>query len=175
MQFVVLLRGVNAGPRNRVAMPELRAALEESGFERVRTHVQSGNVVLDHRGGAAAVEAGVRAVLAERLGLDVGVVVRDERAFRAIVADNPLRDLATDGRRQFVIFCSEPADPGLLPDVAAPEVLVARDTELHAWCPDGVRDGKLMPALGRRPPAPVTTFRNWNTVTRLAAMLDEAG
>lgn len=174
MQFVVLLRGVNAGPRNRVKMDELRAALEQAGFESVRTHVQSGNVVLTHRGDAAAVAAGVRKVLGDRFALDVGVVVRDEQAMRAIVADNPLREIATDGQRHFVIFCSEAADPGRLPDVAAPEVLAARGTELHAWCPNGVRDGKLMGALGRRPPAPETTFRNWNTVAKLASMLDES-
>lgn len=175
MQFVVLLRGVNAGPRNRLKMDELRAALELAGFESVRTHVQSGNVVLAHRGGAAAVAAGVRKVLGDQFGLDVEVIVRAARAFRAIVADNPLREIATDGQRQFVIFCSEAADPDRLPAVAAPEVLVARGTELHAWCPNGVRDGKLMGALGRRPPAPTTTFRNWNTVAKLASMLNESG
>ena len=31
-----------------------------------------------------------------------------------------------------------------------------------------------MTALGRRPPAPTTTFRNWNTVAKLAALLEES-
>ena len=172
MQFVVLLRGVNAGPNNRISMPDLRASLERAGFRDVRTVLQSGNVVLAHDGSAEDLEAGVRRVLASEFGLDVDVLVRDEHALRAIVADNPLRDVATDGSRQFVVFCSEPHDPARLPEVPAPERLVCRPMELHAWCPNGVRDGKLMTALGRRPPAPVTTFRNWNTVTKLAALLD---
>jgi len=37
-----------------------------------------------------------------------------------------------------------------------------------------VRDGLLMNALSRRPPAPVTTFRNWNTVAKPGVMLDDA-
>ena len=45
-RLIVLLRGVNLAGRNRVAMPQLREALEESGFEDVSTYVQSGNVVL---------------------------------------------------------------------------------------------------------------------------------
>jgi uncharacterized protein (DUF1697 family) len=172
VQFVVLLRGVNAGPNNRISMGELRAALEEAGFADVRTLLQSGNVVLAHEGGAQDVEARVRQVLTSRFALDVDVVVRDEDALRAVVADNPLDGVATDGSRQFVVFCSEPHDRACLPDVVAPEQLACRPMELHAWCPDGVRGGKLMTALGRRPPAPVTTFRNWNTVVKLAAMLD---
>ena len=171
-QFVVLLRGVNAGPRNRISMPDLRTALERAGFSDVRTLLQSGNVVLAHEGSAEDVAAGVRRVLASEFGLDVEVLVRDEHELCAIVADNPLRDVATDGSRQFVVFCSEPHDPGRLPEVVPPERLVARAMELHAWCPNGVREGKLMTALGRRPPAPVTTFRNWNTVAKLAALLD---
>ena len=44
---IVLLRGINIGPRNRVPMARLREALEEAGFAEVRTHLQSGNVVLE--------------------------------------------------------------------------------------------------------------------------------
>ena len=43
---VVLLRGINVGPNKRIAMPALREALTDAGFEDVRTYVQSGNVVL---------------------------------------------------------------------------------------------------------------------------------
>ena len=43
---IVLLRGINIGPRNRVAMPALRELLTGAGFDDVRTYVQSGNVVL---------------------------------------------------------------------------------------------------------------------------------
>lgn len=172
MRYVVLLRGVNAGPRNRVKMDELRPALEQAGFDDVATLVQSGNVVLRRAGTPDDVEAGVRKVLASRFELAVDVVVRDEDALRAIAADNPLRDIADDDRRQFVIFCSEPHDPERLPIAVPPEVLVARPMELHAWCPNGASEGRLMPTLGRRPPAPNTTFRNWNTVTTLAQMLD---
>lgn len=174
MRFVLLLRGVNAGPRNRIRMDPLRAALEAAGFTHVRTLLQSGNVVVRHEGTKAEVEAGVREVLEARFNLDVAVVVRDERAWAEIVADNPLGSVATDGSKHFVVFCSEPHDPALLPQVNAPEKLVARPMELHVWCPDGVRDGMVMTALGRRPPAPVTTFRNWNTVAKLAAMLQGA-
>lgn len=170
--YVVRLRGVNAGPKNRIAMPELRSALADAGCADVQTVAQSGNVVVTYRGTAADVERVVRRVVASRFDLDVDVIVRDADALLAVVADNPLREIATDASRHFVVFCSEPHDPSLLPEVVAPERLVCRPSELHAWCPDGVRDGRLMTALGRRPPAPITSFRNWNTITRLADLLE---
>ena len=63
IHHVVLLRGVNAGPRNRIAMPELRAALEQAGCADAETVAQSGNVVVAYDGRSAEVERIVRQVL----------------------------------------------------------------------------------------------------------------
>src|SRR5438093_552712 len=46
MRQIVLLRGVNIGARNRIAMPKLRETLQAAGFADVATYLQSGNVVL---------------------------------------------------------------------------------------------------------------------------------
>ena len=43
---VALLRGINLGSNRRVSMADLRKVLEHHGYEDVRTHLQSGNVVL---------------------------------------------------------------------------------------------------------------------------------
>ena len=42
---VALLRGINVGGRNKVGMAPLRELLEGFGYDEVRTHLQSGNVV----------------------------------------------------------------------------------------------------------------------------------
>jgi uncharacterized protein (DUF1697 family) len=169
-RYAVLLRGVNLGPRNRLKMADFRAALSTAGFDDVRTLLQSGNAAVAHPGSVSAVEKAVREALAE-LGLDVEVIVRTASAMRKVVADDPLGDVASDPKRHFVVFCSQPLDPGLLPEANPPELLVARRREVHVWAPLGVRAGTVMNALGRRPPAPVTTFRNWSTVTKLAELL----
>jgi len=43
--YVVLLRGVNVGRHQRIAMADLRQLLTELGFTDVRTVLQSGNAV----------------------------------------------------------------------------------------------------------------------------------
>lgn len=47
MKYIALLRGVNVGGKNKVAMSDLRACFESLGFESVTTYINSGNVVFD--------------------------------------------------------------------------------------------------------------------------------
>ncbi|MGI8434584.1 MAG: DUF1697 domain-containing protein [Nocardioidaceae bacterium] len=46
-QLVALLRGVNVGGRNKLAMAALREVCTSIGCTDVTTYIQSGNVVLD--------------------------------------------------------------------------------------------------------------------------------
>jgi uncharacterized protein (DUF1697 family) len=43
--YVAMLRGINIGPHKRIKMDELRKSFEALGFERVKTYIQSGNIV----------------------------------------------------------------------------------------------------------------------------------
>src|SRR5919201_1609117 len=67
---IVLLRGINLGSRNRIAMPALREALEEAGFEDVQTYLQSGNVVLSSRAAPTTVARKAKGLVADRFGLE---------------------------------------------------------------------------------------------------------
>ena len=69
MRQVVLLRGINIGPRNRVAMPRLRGLLAEAGYENVGTYVQSGNVVLSSRRSPERLAREVPGLIADGFGL----------------------------------------------------------------------------------------------------------
>ena len=75
--FVALLRAINLGGQRRVGMADLRAALDDAGYDRVATHLQSGNVVLAHRSRTpAAVATSVEKILQTDFGLEVDVMVR---------------------------------------------------------------------------------------------------
>lgn len=47
MQYIALLRGINVGGNNKVAMSELKTCFEESGFTNVKTYINSGNVIFE--------------------------------------------------------------------------------------------------------------------------------
>lgn len=47
MKYVLLLRGINVGGKNLVAMNGLRVQLETVGFEEVSTYINSGNIFFE--------------------------------------------------------------------------------------------------------------------------------
>lgn len=174
---VALLRGINLGRSRRVAMADLRELLEGLGYEGVRTHLQSGNAVFDTSDRPAAVAAAIEAGMADRFGLEVAVVVRTGEELAAIVAADPLGDVADDPARRMVIFL--PQKPGrdglralrtLQGEDLGDERLEVAGREVHAWCPGGVGRSALMAALDKAKATPGGTARNWRTVTALAQM-----
>lgn len=44
-KYIALLRGINVGGNNKIAMPELRKAFENFGFTEVKTYINSGNII----------------------------------------------------------------------------------------------------------------------------------
>ena len=173
----MLLRGINIGSRNRIAMPELREALAEAGFGEVKTHLQSGNVVLSSRASPEKVARKVERLIADRFGLDVDVVVRTRDELAEVVRRNPLGKVATNPKRYQVSFLDAEPDPEVvrkLADLAASsEQLVAAGRELYAWHPDGIGRSKLWAGLAGRGLGVTATARNWTTVTSLLELADD--
>ena len=90
--YLVLLRGINVGGRNKVSMAELRAALEGLGFENVETYIASGNVLLDSRLGAAKVAESIEAALPKTFKLDaelIRVAVLSADELEAVIERRP--------------------------------------------------------------------------------------
>jgi uncharacterized protein (DUF1697 family) len=170
-RHVVLLRGINLGSRNRVAMPELREALEEAGFEDVRTHLQSGNVVLTSTAKPESVARKCEKVIKERFGLEIPVVVRSRAQLAAVVKRNPLADVATEPKRYQVSFLSAKIPAKVVREleaVAEPdERVVAIGREVYAWHPRTVARSKLWAKLAGKDLGVTATARNWATVEAL--------
>ena len=173
---IVLLRGINLGPRNRISMPELRELLERAGFEEVRTYVQSGNVILRSDASSERVARDCRKLLADALGLDIDVIVRTHDELAEVVRRNPLAKVAVNPKRYQVSFLERELDASAVEELAAlatgAERLVAIGRELYAWHPDGVARSRLWARLANRSLGVSATARNWSTVTTLLAMAD---
>jgi uncharacterized protein (DUF1697 family) len=156
-------------------MAELREALQEAGYADVRTLLQSGNVVVETPKGADAVARDLERRIAERFDMEVGVVARTASELDDLVTGAPLARKAKDPTRHFVVFLSEEPDAAALKALDAedfsPDEFAARGREVFAWCPDGMRNSRLMRELGGAKLAPVTTTRNMSTVTKLLEMV----
>lgn len=176
--FVALLRGVNVG--GKVAkMEAVRASFEALGFQKVRTYVQSGNVLFEAR---AASEAALGKKIAARLAADIGfpiaVQVLSAADLARVAEDNPLlKEKDVDVQKLHVTFLDgAPAAPGVAKMqslASATERVVARGKLVYLYCPDGYGRSKLNNNAFERALKVGATTRNWNTVTTLVRLLEE--
>lgn len=175
---LALLRGVNIGPNRRVAMADLRATLTAAGFRDVRTHLQSGNVVLDSDLAGRVLGDAVQAALAGDLGLDTDVIVRSGDQLAAAIKADPFGAIATDPARRLLGFCQTTPTPDAVADmerrIAAQQAGKPSSGDRHhfagdhfyLWCPNGVSNSPYFKVPWLRLGV-ASTQRNWNTVTAL--------
>lgn len=183
---VALLRGINLGSRNRVAMSDLRALATGLGHTDVSTYIQSGNVLFSARPGAPAGTSAIADELAGAIASDLGVkapvVVLTREELAAAVAANPFGD-EPNPKCVHAVFRSGPASQDLLDRIAAAVETVAakgsRDTAvslgrvLYLHTPDGFGRSDLAAALVRltaSPEAGTGTARNWATTVKLLSL-----
>jgi uncharacterized protein (DUF1697 family) len=176
-RHIVLLRGINIGPRNRIAMPALRDALSGAGFGDVRTYVQSGNVVLTSKASPQTVARRVEREVAGHFGLDVKVVVRTRDELAEVVRRNPLADVADNPKRYQVSFLAAEPSAKVVRELEAavvePEQVAVAGREIYAWHPEGIGRSRLWAFLAGPALGVTATARNWTTVTKLLELADE--
>ncbi len=173
-RYVALLRGINLGKARQVDMPRLREVLTARGHEEVRTHLRSGNVVLDSTLSEPELAADLSRAIEEEFGFAVPVVVRTGAEMAAVVAGDPFATEATDPARYLVTFLPEPpsrAKVDALPAADAGDgAYLVRGRELYLWLPDGIQKTPVASWKWDRLLGVPGTARNWNTVRRLAEL-----
>jgi uncharacterized protein (DUF1697 family) len=91
-RYLVLLRGINVGGRNKVPMARLRELLESHGHTKVSTYIASGNVILSSDQSAATIKRELEEALPKTFMLDselVAVLVLTRAQLQAVVRDRP--------------------------------------------------------------------------------------
>lgn len=92
---IAFLRAVNLGKRT-VKMARLVEMAEGLGYERVRTYINSGNVVFDAAGSRTDIEGALERELETALGFEVTTFVRTAAELRRAVAAEPFEVIAGD-------------------------------------------------------------------------------
>ncbi|MEO5841870.1 MAG: DUF1697 domain-containing protein [Acidimicrobiales bacterium] len=174
--FIALLRAVNVGGKNQVSMAKLRVALESLGYSGVTTYIQSGNIVLDGKERtAAAVAPKIEAVIALEFGLTIDVVMRTAKELTTAIDANPFLSRVPDRTKLHVAFLNHAPDHKRLETLDSarfvPDEFAVGGREVYLHCPEGLGRSKLAVALGTKLAPGPATVRNWNTVTKLAALV----
>jgi uncharacterized protein (DUF1697 family) len=174
-EFVVLLRGVNVGNSNRLAMAKIRLLLDSLGYWGVRARLDSANAVLEGSARSSQKHAKViAAALKDQVALDTAVVVLSEKAFADVIKDNP--DQVGDDMylKSFVAFPEQLVGleglSALSPLVRDEESFEIGKHAAYLQCSLGIKGSKAANALLGRLGKSVMN-RNWATVLKLKGLL----
>jgi uncharacterized protein (DUF1697 family) len=184
---VALLRGINVGGRNRVAMPALRDAVSALGHTDVSTYIQSGNVLFTSGTTASPAELAeqLEQTVEKAFGIRPRVAVVTRDALADAVNRNPYPHEQNPKLVHAVFFADPPgAELTQLVDTAveaaraqgSPDEATIVRQGLYLHTPDGLGRSVLAVQLGKaRGPLSSKgsgTARNWSTVTKLLALCD---
>lgn len=175
-RYVALIRGINVGGKNLIAMKDLRAAMEAHGLDNVSTYIQSGNVLFETDRAATSLETDIEAALEKAFGVPLVVVVRSHRQLKSVIVKAP------DG------FGSAPEDyysdaVFLRSPLTAQQVMgiiELREGVDQAWPGTGVvyfarlgaqRTRSKMSKIVGKPEYKQMTIRSWKTTVKLLELL----
>jgi uncharacterized protein (DUF1697 family) len=178
-RHIAFLRAINVGGHT-VTMDRLRELFGELGLKDVETFIASGNVIFRSPAKAPGLEAKIERHLHQALGYEVHTFIRSEGEVAAIAGYKPFRTVPADFAGAMVVgFLRGPLDSPTTKAVLALKTAIddlqVNGREIYWRTAGGQSDSKLTNALFERTLKGRATFRNINTVVRLAARYPAKG
>jgi uncharacterized protein (DUF1697 family) len=179
LRYVALLRGINVGGKNLIKMPALKECFEAQGFEDVLTYIASGNVLFRAAGSdRAALTRRIESCLSKAFAYESRIVLRSTREMDSILARRPRGFGEKPGEYRYdVVFLKEPltakdALGEVNPKEGVDEVFAGSGVLYFSRFIPRAKESRLGRIMGLSIYQSMT-IRNWNTTTKLAALLAE--
>jgi uncharacterized protein (DUF1697 family) len=171
---VALLRGVNVGGANKLAMKDLKAIFEAAGCADVETIIQSGNVVFKAPPKIiGALPAAIAAQIRMKFGLETPVILRSGAQLRALIEANPFVSAGVAEAELYVLCLARlpaPSDVAALdPNRSPPDEFIVGAQDIYLRLPNGVARSKLTNVYFDKALKTIGTSRNWRTLAKLCA------
>jgi uncharacterized protein (DUF1697 family) len=174
--YISVLRAINLGSHNRIAMADLRVMLEKVGCEDPKTLIVSGNVVFRNAiASADKVEKMLEAASTKHLGVTTDYFVRSAKEWNEIIAANPFPREAKSDPARLVMMCLRDAPTAaqvkaLQAAIKGRERVAVKGKHAYFVYPDGQGRSKLTIAVIEKSLGTRGTARNWNTVLKLGEL-----
>lgn len=177
IKYLALLRGINVGGNNIIKMTDLRACFENMGFFDVTTYIQSGNVVFTstEKSQAKLIES-IEKSLSKKFNYSSRIVVISQKQLQHTVEKAPKGyGKAPDKYRYDVIFLKAP----LTTKEAIKQIETRENIDAASAGDDVLYFSRLiskatqsyLPKVIKLPIYKSMTIRNWNTTTKLLALM----
>ncbi len=102
--WIVLLKGINVGGRNKLPMKELTSELQSLGFVDVKTYIQSGNVVFRSHLSGSEIATVIGARIGDKFGFQPHLIIFSREELLIAARDNPFADVSGDEEGKLIHF-----------------------------------------------------------------------
>ena len=175
---IALLRSVLINGR-RVSGADVRGLAEAAGGTDARSVIATGNVVFRSRKAPTTLEREMETACAAAFGQPTEIVVKTADEWRALLRANPFPEKAENSPARVLVWAMR--EP--LPDHGLDQLLRRASTDekvvrtasgdIYMWFGGDIDASKLPAGFGLKALGAVGTNRNWNTVMKITAVLDE--
>lgn len=180
MRYLALLRGINVGGNNKVAMSELRACFEELGFTNVSTYINSGNILFE-AGETDEVKLVERCeqAIEDRFGFPVVTMVISKAHFEDALKHAPTWwTEGAEGIRNEALFVIPPTTSKdvleqLQKKADAPDVFASYGQVVFWSLPMVAYSKSVVPKIIGTPIYRRITIRSSRTTKKLAVLFDD--
>ena len=108
--YIALLRGINVGGKNKIAMSELKAAFEENDYSNVSTYINSGNIIFSsHSDNEAKIKKKCEHIIADKFKLNIPVAIISVQDLSDALKNAPAWWDADNQSKHNAIFVISPA------------------------------------------------------------------
>ena len=181
MKYVALFRGINVGGKNIVSMKGLERFLLDLGLSKVKTYIQSGNVVFETALGETALLDLIKTGYLDRFGFESNTLIRNIDEIRVLIEALPITateiaeaEVADPQVEHLYVYFLDCAPTAIQIDAiynAAidPDTLRVGKREVYLLCHQSMRLSKLAARISKTFDS--ATARNWKTVNKLYELL----
>jgi uncharacterized protein (DUF1697 family) len=178
-KHLALLRGINVSGHNLIKMDVLKSTLENIGFQKVQTYIQSGNVFLESdQESTAKIAFIIKQEIYKVFGFDVPILVISKADLEACFTNcNFLKEKEVDTKKLYVAFVSMELKADTINDLKTsqfkPDEVQIDTTRLFIKYHIGAGKTRLDQKYIEKKLNLTATIRNWNTVTQLLKIYEE--
>jgi uncharacterized protein (DUF1697 family) len=171
--YIALLRGINVGGHKKIKMDELKRLFESLGLQKVKTYIQSGNVLFESCEKAKPLYHLLEKEILNQFGYTVNVMLRTAGEMDQIIKDCPYRSehLLADESIHVCFLSKFPTKKDIdrvMAFTSENEDCLIKEREIYLLFRESIRNSKLARQLQKlEVPG---TIRNWNTVNKLVEM-----
>ena len=176
--YISILRGINVSGQKLIKMDALRKMFEDIKFKKVKTYIQSGNVIFESsKSTIESLEKKIMKGIKESFGFDVPVLVKDLSELKIVLKNNPfLKKQNEDVSKLHVTFLSEIPSKENVEKIQAgnygADEFVLEGKNIYLFCPNGYGNTKLTNNFFENKLKLSATTRNWKTVNELVSIAE---